>query len=105
MLAGGLPSASFVFRHLKLGRPEAHESQYNRCRTHDRPLQHRHVFHAVANAMKDLGDEVRNKLHDLVFGSDPCVLKKVERCEYANTRFEMLGFLNWPSKLGGIRFM
>ena len=80
-LAGGLPSASFVFRHLKLGRPEAHESQYNRCCTDDRPLHQRHVFHAVANAAKDLGDEVRNKLHDLVFESDPCDLTKVERCK------------------------
>ena len=81
MLAGGLPSASFVFRYLKLGRPKAHESQYNRCCTNDRPLHHRHVFHAVANAAKDLRGEVRNKLHDLVFESDPSDLTKMGRCE------------------------
>ena len=63
------------------------------------------MFHAVANAMKDLGDEVRNKLHDVVFESDPCDLIKVERSEYVNTHFEMLGFLNWPGNLGGMHFM
>ena len=62
------------------------------------------MFHAVANATNDLGDEVRNKLHDLVFESDPCDLIKVERCEYANTHLEMLGLLNWPGKFGGMHF-
>ncbi len=63
------------------------------------------MFHAEANAAKDLGGEVRNVLHDLVFESDPWDLSKVEWKEFANTHLEMLGFLNWPSKLGGSHLM
>ena len=62
------------------------------------------MLHAVANAAKDLGDEVCNELHDLVFESDPSDLTKEERCEYANTHGVMLGFLNWPGQLGGMHF-
>ena len=71
-----LPSASFVFRLLELGRFEAKDPNDHGRRANDSPLHYGHMLHAVANAAGDLGDEIGYVLHDLVFKYDRWDLTK-----------------------------
>ncbi len=66
-LAGGLPSASFVFRLLELRSSKAHEPHHDGHCAYDSPLHDRHMLHAVADTAGDLGEEVGDELHGLVF--------------------------------------